>query len=406
MIRRLKNFKHFLLAAAALIYYRFPARRLRVVGVTGTDGKTTTVSLLYHLLTEAGFKTGMISTTGAKILDRKVEIGDHVTTPGSWRLQKLLREMVEAGVEVAVIEVTSIGLDQHRLLGCRFEVGVMTNLSREHLDYHQTLKKYLETKSKLFRSVKFAVLNRDDVSYKFLAGRLSGRPAVRLATYGIKNRADLTPKTFSLKTFFPQEFNQLNCLAAAGAARFIGVSDEAISRALASFELPSGRMEEVPTGRGFRVFVDFAHTPRAFEMVIPVLKKMTKGRVIHVFGCTGDRDKAKRPVMGEVAGRLADLVILTHEDTYREDPRAIIEMIEPGVAKSGKREGREYWKIADRKRAIEKALSLAREKDIVLITGVGHQKTLNLGGREVDWSDQKAVKKALKKASGELLRSC
>lgn len=396
MIRKLKNFKHFFVAVLAVIYYRYPARNLRVIGVTGTDGKTTTTNLIDHILSQSGLKVGMISTTGAEILGKPVDIGFHVTTPGPRQVQKLLRRMVDSGVKVAVIEATSIGLDQHRLFGCNFEVGVVTNVTSEHLDYHRTFKRYLAAKAKLFRGAKHAILNRDDKSYDYFQKTITNY-GLPITNYGLSNDANLTPKTFPFKTTLSGDFNQLNCLAAIAVGRYFEVPDSQIKKALADFSLPPGRLEEIKNTKGLRVLVDFAHTPGAFEKLLPAVKKMTKGRLIHVFGCTGDRDKFKRLMMGEIAGKLDDLVILTHEDTYSEDPAAIMAAIEPGVVKSGKTLGNTYWKIADRKEAIKKALNLAKKGDAVLITGVGHQKTLNLGGKEVPWSDQEVVRETLSK---------
>lgn len=396
MIRRIKNLKHLLFAFLAVLYNRYPARRLRVVGVTGTDGKTTTVNLIEHLLSQAGQKVGMISTTGAKILSKPLDIGFHVTTPGSGQIQKLLRQMVDAGVEVVVVEATSIGLDQHRLFGCRFEVGVLTNITPEHLDYHHSYEKYLVAKAKLFRGVKLFVLNRDDRSFEYFLSTINNKQSI-ITRYGLSDDANLTPKTFPFKTTLPGDFNQLNCLAAIAVAKHFGINDVAIRHSLAGFRLPPGRLEEISHKHAFRVFVDFAHTPGAFAQLLPTVKKMISGRLIHVFGCTGDRDKFKRELMGEIAGKHDDVIILTHEDTYSEDPAQIISTIEPGVVKTGKITGKSYWKIPDRREAIKKALSLAKKGDAVLITGVGHQKTLNLGGKEIPWSDQEVVREILSK---------
>jgi len=390
------TFKHLPLAFLAVLYYRYPARQLTVIGVTGTDGKTTTVNLINHLLTTAGFKTGMISTVGAKIGRRKIKTGFHVTTPNPWKIQALMRSMVDQGVKFLVLEATSMGLVQHRLLGCRFQIGVITNVTHEHLDYHRTYQNYLKAKAKLFARVKYAVLNRDDRSYSYLAARLKKKRRVKIVTYGLIKPADLTPKTFPFQTKLLGKFNQSNCLAAIAVAQILQIPDRVIRKALLSFKPVKGRLEEIKTGQNFRVLVDFAHTPHAFEVVIPAVRRITPGRIIHVFGCTGSRDPSKRPLMGEIAARLSDKIILTHEDTYFENPDQIIAAIERGVKKEGKVLNRDYWLVPDRKKAIRKAVGMARSGDTVLITGVGHQTTLNLGGREVPWSDQKEVRAALK----------
>lgn len=393
------------MALLAVLFYRYPARNLTVIGVTGTDGKTTTVNLIYHLLSSAGLKTAMISTVGAKIGKKQVRTGFHVTTPDSRRVQRLLRTIVNRGIKYLVLEATSHGLDQHRLLGCNFKIGVITNITSEHLDYHKTYANYLKAKAKLFQGTQYAVLNRDDKSYKYLYQRVTRpRPdevgnqstSQRVTTYGLSN-ADLTPKTFPFQTRLLGEHNQYNCLAAIAVARILKISDKTIKKALVSFQPVKGRLEEIKEGQKFKVFVDFAHTTGAFEKVIPTVRKLTKGEVIHVFGCTGDRDRTKRPIMGETAAKLSDKIILTHEDTYTEEPQKIIAEIEPGVKKGGKILGKTYWKALQRRDAIRQAIKMAKKDDTVLLTGVGHQTSLNLGGREVSWSDQEEARKAIRR---------
>jgi len=392
MVRQLKNLYHFGVALLAVLFYRFPARQLMVIGVTGTDGKTTTVNLIHHLLSQAGLKVGMISTTGAKMGEKEFEIGLHVTTPSSWKIQRLLRKMVNQGMKFVILEATSLGLDQHRLFGVNFQIGVMTNVSHEHLDYHRTFKNYLKAKAKLFRGVSSAVLNQEDQSYQFFKSKIK---KATIITYGLK-KGDLTPQTFSFKTKLLGGFNQLNCLAAMAVARILKIPDEKIRRALLSFPPVKGRMEEIKEGQPFRVFIDFAHTPAAFGKVIPAVRELTQGEIIHIFGCTGERDKSKRPIMGATAAKLSDKIILTHEDTYGEKPEEILAEIEPGVKREGKVLGKTYWKVEKRGEAIRKAMEMAKAGDTILITGVGHQVSLNVGGQEVPWSDQEEARKAIK----------
>jgi len=395
VIQKLKNFKHLLTALFALSLYRYPAKNLKVIGVTGTDGKTTTVNLVYHLLNEAGLRVMMISTLGAKIGKKKIKTGYHITTPEPLKIQRLLQQAVEEKIEYAVLEATSHGLDQFRLLGCHFMVGVVTNVTNEHLDYHRSWKNYLQAKAKLFQGVKYAVLNKNDRSFDFLRLKAEEEKA-KIITYALDGQADFTLKSFPFKTRLIGEFNQLNCLAALAVAKIFKIPDQKIRQALWSFKPLKGRLEEIKSKKGFKVFVDFAHTPAAFKQVIPTVRKLTRGRIIHVFGCTGDRDWQKRPVMGELAAKLSDLIILTHEDTYLEAPEKIIGEIEPGVKRGGKILGKTYWKLTRREEAIKKAIEMAQKGDSVLITGVGHQLSLNIGGQEVPWSDQEKVKKALK----------
>jgi len=388
MTRRLKNIYHWLIAFLATVYYHFPSKKLKIIGVTGTDGKTTTVTLIAHILSKAGFNADSISTVSAP--------GLHTTTPNSFAVQRFLRKAVNQKKKYIVLETTSHGLDQHRLAGINFLAAVITNITHEHLDYHQTFQNYLAVKAKLFKKVKIAVLNRDDESYKYLDTKIQRYKDTKIVTYGIKKEADFTPQKFKFTTSLPGDYNQYNCLAAIAVCAFLGISAAEIKKAVASFKGVKGRMEEIKEGQDFKVFVDFAHTPAAFEKVIPTVRKMTRGEVIHVFGCTGNRDKSKRSIMGRIAAQLDDKVILTHEDTYREDPEKIIAEIEPGVEKEGKILGKTYWKISNRHQAIKKAISMAEKGDAVLITGVGHQTSLNLGGHEVSWSDQKEVKEAIK----------
>lgn len=376
------------MAILAAAFYRFPAKQLFVIGVTGTDGKSTVVHLISHILKTAGKKVAMISTVSAP--------GFHVTTPDSWQLQRFLGKMVNQGKEYIVLEATSHGLDQHRLWGCYFQISAITNVTHEHLDYHRTWKNYLAAKARLFHGVKWAVLNRDDVSYQSLVVKLSRCPAVQIITYGIKKKADVTLKTFRFRTKLPGEYNLYNCLAAIAVAKILKIPDEKIRQAILSFPPVKGRMEVIDEGQDFKVIIDFAHTPNAFKQVLATARAMTKKRLIHVFGCTGERDRVKRPIMGEISARFSDKIIITHEDTYREDLRQIINEIEPGVKKSGKVLGRDYWLIEERGEAIKKAIEMAKKGDLVLITGVGHQTSLNMGGREVPWSDQKTVRKILK----------
>ncbi|MFC1727657.1 Mur ligase family protein [Patescibacteria group bacterium] len=393
--QKLKNLKHFLVAVLAYFAHGRPSKNLYVIGVTGTDGKTTTVELIYHLLSSAGHKVAKVSTLGAKIGQKEIPIGFHTTTPSSWAIQRLMKEAVNQGVKFFILEATSIGLDQFRLLKCNFRVAVITNISKEHLDYHRSYDKYLKAKSSLFKNARYAVLNYDDESFRPLT-KVIKEAMTSTLSYGLKKGAYLTPKSFYFQTKLIGEFNQYNVLAAVAVAKIFEVKNTIIRKALLLFESPRGRLEEIKAGQKFKVFVDFAHTPAAIKQALLTVKKLTKGKVIHVFGCTGDRDKNKRPKMGNVSGKLADMIFLTHEDTYRENPLKIIESIEPGVKNSGKILGQNYWKEPDRKLAIKKAINKAGQDDTVLITGVGHQVSLNIGGKEVPWSDQEIAQKAIK----------
>lgn len=394
VIKWLKNLKHLTGAIVATLVYRYPARNLKIIGVTGTDGKTTTVHLIYSILKLVGKRTAFVSSIEARIGEREIDTGFHVTTPNPWLLQRLLRQMVDEEVEYLVLEATSHGLDQHRLLGCNFQVGVITNITHEHLDYHKTFKKYLATKAKLFRGVKIAVLNRDDEHFNYLK---QAAKKAKIVSYGIKKKADFTLENFKFKTKLPGEYNLYNCLAAIATAKALGTKDEIIRKAVAGFSGLPGRLERVDTKKDFQVFVDFAHTPNGLKNVLQALREEKKGRLIVVFGCAGERDKTKRPIMGEIASRLADLVVLTAEDPRTEDVNDIIEQIVVGCKKAGGVEGKTYFRIPDRREAIKFALKkLAKKGDIIVICGKGHEKSMCFGKTEISWSDQKEVRLALK----------
>lgn len=398
MVRKLKNLCHFFQALFSLFYFRYPAKDLKVIGVTGTDGKTTTVHLINFILKRAKKRSAFISSIGAQIGDREIETGFHVTTPSSFSLQKLLKKIKDLNFEYVVLEVTSHGLDQHRLLGCHFFIGVVTNITHEHLDYHQTFKKYIATKAKLFRSVKFAVLNRDDESFNYLSAKCKVQSA-KVITYGIKNRADFTPKTFPFKTSLPGEYNQSNCLAAIAASKALGFEDKLIREALRDFPGVPGRMEKIDEGQDFSVYVDFCHTPNALLQTLETLKKQSaeSSQLIAVFGSAGLRDKDKRPMMGEIASQKADLAILTAEDPRTEDVKKIIFQISEGCRKAGSIEGKTFFKVPDRKEAIKLAVNKAKKGDLVVICGKGHEKSMCFGKTESPWSDQEEARKALKK---------
>lgn len=388
--------KHLPSAFLALHFYQFPSKKLKVIGVTGTDGKTTTVNLIYYILRQSGLSVAMISTVSALIKDKEIDTGLHVTAPGAWQLQKLLSKMVEEGIKYVVLEVTSHGLDQFRILGIPYEVGVMTNVTSEHLDYHKTYESYLRTKAKLFEKSKVAVLNKDDESYEYLAKIIRNENLgkdIRILSYGIKNKADFTPEAFPFKTRLPGEYNQYNCLAAIAATKTLGVAEETIRNAVATFKGVIGRMEEINEGQNFRVVVDFAHTPNALEQVLKTLKEDLKKdlRLIVVFGAAGLRDKEKRPMMGKIAGTYGDFSIVTTEDPRMEKVEDICEQIAEGCRGVGGK----FKVIYNRQEAIDFAIKTAQKGDIVVICGKGHEKSMCYGTKEYPWSDQEAVRKAL-----------
>jgi UDP-N-acetylmuramoyl-L-alanyl-D-glutamate--2,6-diaminopimelate ligase len=394
MWQKMKNFYHLLVALLANIYYRFPSKKLLLIGITGTDGKTTTANVIYQILKAAGKKVSLITSVNAQIGERKFDTGFHVTTPDPTEDSKFLRMAVDQGSEYFVMEATSHGLDQNRLAFCNFNVGVLTNITHDHLDYHQTHDEYVKAKAKLFKKVKWAILNREDESFEKIK-KFIDPSKTKIITYGLK-AGDFTIKKFPFTTPLPGEYNQHNCLAAAACCHTLGVSTETIKKVLKEVKPIIGRLEKIDYGQGFQVFIDFAHTPNALQNVLSYLKTILppSGRLIAVFGSAGLRDRTKRPKMGETAARLADIIVLTAEDPRTEDVNQIINQIAEGC----KRQKAKVHKIPDRQEAINFAVhKLAKKGDIVVITGKGHERSMCFGKIEYPWSDQQAVKQALKK---------
>ena len=394
MLRKLKNAVHLAQARWANFRSGNPSSKLTVIGVTGTDGKTTTSSLIHHILTTAGVKTGISSTL----------LSPHTTTPGRGAVHRFLAQCLKNSCTHAIIEVTSIGIDQNRVAAIKFDIGVLTNIAQnEHLDYHGTFEKYRDTKINWLLSYKTIVTNADDSSLSNLKSLLqrSAEPISnryvknqKLITYGIKTKADIIPKSLKYTTMLLGEFNTYNILAAITVCRELEIPDETITQAIATFKAPEGRLEVVTT-KPFTVIVDFAHTPQAFEKVLPVAKsllKSKKNKLIHVFGATGDRDQDKRPIMAAIASKYDDYIFLTTEDTYSEEPKNILESLEKGLKDSWYAN---YKVIPDRREAIRRALNFATKGDVVILTGVGHQKSINAAGREIPWGEAKVVKELL-----------
>jgi UDP-N-acetylmuramoyl-L-alanyl-D-glutamate--2,6-diaminopimelate ligase len=298
-----------------------------------------------------------------------------------------------------VLETTSHGLDQFRFWGIDFEIGILTNVTYEHLDYHRTMDEYLKAKAILLKKAKIVVLNRDDWSYEQLITKYRNLEA-KTVTYGVEDGADFNPKKFRFKTTLPGDYNQHNCLAAIAATSRLGLNEEKIKDAVATFKGVLGRMDEIKEGQDFKVFVDFAHTPNALEQVLSTLKKQTSSssRLITVFGSAGFRDRGKRPIMGEVACRLADLVVLTTDDPRTEDANQIIDEIAVGCQKAGGKEGLNYYRVPNRQEAINFAIQkLAKKGDIVALCGKGHERSLTIGQNEYPWSEHQAARKSLEK---------
>lgn len=394
MWQDIKNLYHLFMAVLANTWYGFPSRKLRVIGVTGTDGKTTTTSLIYHILDTAGFNASMITSVGAVINGKNYDIGFHVTTPSSFAIQRFLKRSwsLSSPKNFLVLETTSHALDQYRIFGIKFEVGVLTNVTHEHLDYHKTYENYVKTKIKLLQMSKTAIVNRDDESYDQIS-KMKNKIS-KIVTYGIKKDADVNLKNFPLKTDLIGEYNKYNILAAVSVCKAIGISDEKIRKGIASFKLPQGRTDIVYS-KEFKVMIDFAHTPNAFEQILSSIRPKVFGKIIHVFGSAGERDASKRPIMGKISSKYSDIIILTAEDPRSESIKKINKEIESGILSWELR--KKVIEISDRKKAIKEAIKMAQKGDLVLVTGKGHETSMNYGHGEDPWDEYAAVRDAIGK---------
>ena len=408
------------LAYLAAAYYLHPARKLMVIGVTGTDGKTTTSNLLFEILQEAGTKAGLISTVNAVIGDEIIDTGFHVTTPEAPDVQRYLSRMVDAGLTCVVLESTSHGLAQHRVTACEYDIAVVTNITHEHLDYHGSYEEYRAAKARMFLELKktapkqggnprLAVLNRDDQSYDFLSNLVHDNQV----SYGIRGKGDLTAHSIfsdpsgvdfiisdgtnevNAHCNLPGRFNVSNCLAAIGAARGAGIDLQTAARGIGRLQRVPGRMETIDLGQAFTAIVDFAHTPNALKVAIETTREMTGGRLITVFGSAGLRDRQKRRMMAEVSQQLADITILTAEDPRTESLNEILEEMANAAVAVGGVEGVTFHRVPDRGDAIRMGLRLARPGDLVMACGKGHEQSMCFGVTEYSWDDRTAMRAAL-----------
>ena len=406
MWQQIKNIYHLVRAFLASAYFHFPSKKVTVIGVTGTDGKTTTAHMIYGILKAAGKKASLISSVYATIGNQVYDTGFHVTTPDPVALQKFLKLIVGSGSEFLVLEVTSHGLDQNRVFGINFKVGVLTNITHEHLDYHNNYDNYLTAKAKLFRNVKYSILNADDASFAKIKRLVSGK----IIAYSLKKSADINLNKFPLKLAIAGEYNLSNALAAAAAVSVLDVDKKIITKALSQFKGVVGRMENINLGQDFEVIVDFAHTPNALKQALATLRSKLKtknprllrgfggqAKLIAVFGAAGLRDSTKRPLMGEAAAKYADISVLTTEDPRTEKVEDICRQIASGLNKEGKKEDRDYYFVYDRSKAIQFAINLAQKDDIVATFGKSHEKSMCFGKKESPWDEFATVKKAIKK---------
>lgn len=395
MWQNLKNVYHLLQAFMAALYFGFPSNNLTVIGVTGTDGKTTTCHMIYEILKSQGIKTSIVSSVGAVISGITYDTGFHVTTPSPWQVQKLLKQAKNKRSKYFVLEATSHGLDQNRLAFIKFKAAVLTNISHEHLDYHKNLENYTAAKAKLFKDVSFSILNKDDESFNALKKLASGK----IVSYG--NNTEFSEQRYPLKLKVEGDYNTQNALAAAATTASLGIKNNKIIKALSNFVGLKGRMQSVNLGQNFQVFVDFAHTPNALKNALQILRLTINdhrsAKLIAVFGAAGERDKTKRPQMGKIAARFADISVITSEDPRREKVERISKDIAGGFEKEGAKEGRDFYQVADRKEAINFAISLAKRGDIVAFFGKGHEKSMAIGKKEFPWDEFYEVEKAIQK---------
>ncbi len=408
------------LAHLAAAFYSYPSRRLKVIGVTGTDGKTTTCNLIHGVLTAAGHRAGIVSTVSVRIGQEEIDTGFHVTTPEAQDLQAYLRRMLDWGAEYAVIETTSHGLAQRRVDAVDFDVAVLTNITHESLEYHGTFEAYRDAKGRLFSMLdesrrkpgvpKVVVLNADDPSFEFF----SAFPADLRLSYAVEGQADLTATdvqatpaglrftaltpagAFEVASPLLGMYNVYNILAALAVGVSQKLDADVLQAGIASVRSVRGRMDVVDEGQDFMALVDFAHTPGALESALRAARALTDRRVIVVFGCAGLRDVEKRPMMGEIAACLADVTVITAEDPRTENLATIMDQIVRGAERAGGREGLGFFRVPDRGEAIRFAVELARPGDVVMVCGKGHEASMCFGTTEYPWSDHVALRKALR----------
>ena len=406
------------MAVLAALRYGFPANQMIVIGVTGTKGKTTTCNMIHRIFTEAGKKEGRPPTVNFKL--GGMEEGNHTkpNTPKHYFLQRKIREMANARCEVLVLEVTSHALLQSRLWGINVDTAVLTNIAQDHLDYHGSMEEYRDAKALLFHQLnssarkpgtpKLSVVNQDDPEHE----TFNRIPADQVFEYGIVKGTytgrNLVPHATGTDFIFripngevpvnlkiPGRMNVFNALAAATVATAHQINLQTVKKGLEAVDCIPGRLEIIDEGQPFTVVVDFAHTEDSLKQVLELLRELTKGRLILVFGATGDRDTSKRPKMGAVADKYCDAVILTNDDPYTEDPRSIARMVREGIAR---KEGDRFWQVLDRKEAIRLALALAKEGDTVLLAGKGAEEFQVVGKRRIPHDDRKIVREFLGKA--------
>ena len=401
------------LAICASNFYNNPSSKFKLIGVTGTKGKTTTTYMIKEILEKAGKKVGLIGTIATYINGKKIQDSDR-TTPESLELQQIFSKMVEAGVEVVVMEVSSQSLKLHRVDGCEFDLALFTNFSEDHIskNEHPDMEDYFQSKLKLFKMCKNGIVNVDDLHGAKIPALF---PESNITTYGIDNYANVLAKDITItnayvdfkvkitdrnervKTGIPGRFSVYNSLAAICVAQKFGISPEVVKEALLEVRVP-GRSELVNNKRELTIMIDYAHSPESLQNILQAAKSYTRGRVISVFGCGGDRDTGKRPQMGEISGKIADYTIITSDNPRTEEPQKIVDQIEEGIKKTkGK-----YEVIVDRTEAIEKAIKMANKRDIIILAGKGHEPYQEINGVKYPFDERIIVNDIIEKLDNSL----
>lgn len=413
LFRSIEPTGHLVEAILMNVRFGFPARKLRFIGVTGTNGKTTTSFYIHRMLHEAGVKTALMTTVAYGVGDDIVMQAEHATTAKANVLQRRLKEFAKAGVEWVVVEASSHGLAQSRVWGVPFEVAVLTNITHDHLEYHGTFEKYREAKKRLFKiankhGYKFGVINADDpnarefvdtvansTTYGIRGGQLRAKD-IKLSDTGTTYEAAIGKDSYSISTQIAGEFNVSNSLAAVAVGRKLGLSKDEIENGISALQSVRGRMNAINEGQPFKVLIDFASTPDGFEKFFGSVRPLVKGKLIAVFGSAGRRDEAKRAAQGAIAGKYADIVIATEEDNRDEDGQKILQQIAEGAIESGKNTDENLFLIPDREEAIGFALAQASQSsDMVVMLGKGHERTIERADGEHPWNEAEVVSAAL-----------
>ena len=394
------------LAISSCNFYKNPSRKFKLIGVTGTKGKTTTTYMIKEILEKAGHKVGLIGTIATYINGKMISESAR-TTPESIELQKTFAQMVEAGVEYVVMEVSSQSLKLHRVDGCNFDIVVFTNFSEDHISEkeHPDMKDYFESKLKLFKMCDNGIINVDDLQVSKIPRLL---PENKIMTYGIDNYCEVLAKDITItnsyvdfrvkvsdrnervKVDIPGRFSVYNALAAICVAKKLGIASDKVIEALAEIKVP-GRSEMVPNKKEIPIMIDYAHSPESLQNILSAVKSYTRGRVISVFGCGGDRDKGKRPLMGEISGKIADFTFITTDNPRTEEPEEIVKEIEEGMKKTNGK----YKVVVDRKEAIKEAIEMANKLDIIVLAGKGHEPYQEINGTKYPFDERIIVKEII-----------